>query len=118
MANRQSSSNLNQAIAIAKMVPSGTEAYQSAQSQIQTWQRILTPPPPPPRVQPQPPRVQQPTPPRTNTPVENREQGIENQEQGNNNEIPSTLELEEPEMDTEVRNTEPPQGKKDENFSS
>ena len=100
MANRQASSNLNQAIAIAKMVPSGTEAYESAQSQIQTWQKILTPPPPPP-----PARVQS-TPPRTNAPVENREQGRENAESGNNNEIPSKIELTPPETDTPDENRE------------
>lgn len=47
MANDRSSYNLNEAIAIAKMIPSGTEAYEAAQQQIQTWQRILEPPPSP-----------------------------------------------------------------------
>jgi len=101
IANRQASSNLNQAIAIAKMVPSGTEAYQSAQSQIQTWQNRLAPPPPPPR-----PRVQPQTPRTNNIQEQNREQEIKNQEQEQEEQIPRSLELEEPEVDTEGENTE------------
>ena len=41
MAQDRSSFNVTEAIAIAKMIPSGTEAYQSAQSQIQEWQKNL-----------------------------------------------------------------------------
>jgi hypothetical protein len=48
MANDRSSYNLKEAIEIAKMVPSGTDAYSSAQGQIQSWQRSLEPPPPSP----------------------------------------------------------------------
>ena len=48
MANDRASYNLREAIAIAKMVPSGTEAYAAAQEQIQSWQRSLEPPPPSP----------------------------------------------------------------------
>lgn len=48
MANDRSSYNLKEAIEIAKMVPSGTDAYNSAQEQIQSWQRSLEPPPPSP----------------------------------------------------------------------
>lgn len=39
MAQDRSSFNVTEAIAIAKMIPSGTEAYQSAQAQIQEWQK-------------------------------------------------------------------------------
>jgi len=126
MANRQSSSNLKQAVAIAKMVPSGTEAYQSAQSQIQTWQKILAPPPPPPppapapapapapvrpRVQPTPPPVApsprvQPAPPITSSPAPKREPEVVNQEPAQQSEVPETLELEEPETNTETESTE------------
>jgi hypothetical protein len=48
IANDRASYNLKEAIAIAKMIPSGTEAYESAQTQIQSWQRSLEPPPPSP----------------------------------------------------------------------
>lgn len=48
IANDRASYNLNEAIAIAKMIPAGTEAYESAQTQIQSWQRTLEPPPPSP----------------------------------------------------------------------
>jgi hypothetical protein len=37
--------NPREAIAIAKMIPSGTEAYEAAQAQIRSWQRSLQPPP-------------------------------------------------------------------------
>jgi hypothetical protein len=47
MANDRSSYNLAEAIAIARLIPSGTEAYSSAQQQIQAWQNILNPPPSP-----------------------------------------------------------------------
>src|ERR687885_1191612 len=47
MANDRSSYNLREAIDIAKMVPSGTDAYNAAQGQIQSWQRSLEPPPSP-----------------------------------------------------------------------
>ena len=46
LAQDRSSYNLNEAIAIAKMVPAGTEAYEAAQLQIQGWQKILQPEPP------------------------------------------------------------------------
>ncbi len=46
MAQERSAFNLGEAIAIAKMVPSGTEAYEAAQLQIQSWQRSLEPSPP------------------------------------------------------------------------
>ncbi|NER28081.1 MAG: chromosome segregation ATPase [Symploca sp. SIO1C4] len=45
MAQDRSSFDLASAIAIAKMVPSGTRSYQQAQGQIQAWQDILKPPP-------------------------------------------------------------------------
>jgi hypothetical protein len=45
MAQDRSSYDLRQAIAIARMIPSGTEAYEAAQQQIGSWQRILEPPP-------------------------------------------------------------------------
>jgi hypothetical protein len=48
MAQDRSSYNLTDAIAIAKMIPSGTEAYEAAQQQIRSWQRSLEPPAPPP----------------------------------------------------------------------
>lgn len=41
IAQDRSSFSVAEAIAIAKMIPSGTEAYQSAQSQIQEWQKNL-----------------------------------------------------------------------------
>src|ERR687885_1128420 len=47
MANDRSSYNLKEAIAIARMIPSGTDAYNAAQGQIQSWQRSLEPPPSP-----------------------------------------------------------------------
>ena len=47
MANERSSYNLREAIDIGKMVPSGTDAYNAAQGQIQSWQRSLEPPPSP-----------------------------------------------------------------------
>ncbi|HEY9613778.1 chromosome segregation ATPase [Allocoleopsis sp.] len=47
MANDRSSYNLKEAIEIAKMIPSGTDAYGSAQGQIQSWQSSLEPPPSP-----------------------------------------------------------------------
>jgi hypothetical protein len=47
IANDRSSYNLTEAIEIAKMIPSGTDAYNSAQGQIQSWQRSLEPPPSP-----------------------------------------------------------------------
>lgn len=46
MAQDRSSYNIAGAIAIAKMIPSGTEAYEAAQERIQSWQNILNPPPP------------------------------------------------------------------------
>lgn len=46
MANDRSGFNVTDAIAIAKMIPSGTEAYEAAQLQIQAWERSLEPPPP------------------------------------------------------------------------
>jgi hypothetical protein len=46
MANDRSSYNITEAIAIAKLIPSGTEAYEAAQQQIQTWQKSLEPPTP------------------------------------------------------------------------
>jgi soluble cytochrome b562 len=48
IANERATYNLKEAIAIAKMVPSGTDAYDAAQSQAQSWQKSLEPPPPPP----------------------------------------------------------------------
>lgn len=45
MAKDRASFDLVSAIAIAKMVPSGTRAYPQAQGQIQVWQDILKPPP-------------------------------------------------------------------------
>jgi hypothetical protein len=52
MAQERSSTNVSDAIAIGKLIPSGTAAYPAAQSQIQAWQRslepiYLTPPPQP-----------------------------------------------------------------------
>lgn len=47
MAQDRSSYNIAEAIAIAKMVPSGTEAYAIAQEQIDSWQQTLAPPPAP-----------------------------------------------------------------------
>ncbi|MGB2924885.1 MAG: hypothetical protein WBB82_06270 [Limnothrix sp.] len=46
-AQRQSNSSVTQAIATAKLVPSGTAAYSAAQTQITTWQRLLRPAPVP-----------------------------------------------------------------------
>ncbi|HBB30775.1 MAG TPA: chromosome segregation ATPase [Cyanobacteria bacterium UBA8803] len=47
LAQDRSSFNVAEAIAIAKMIPSGTEAYEAAQQQIQAWQRSLEPVPVP-----------------------------------------------------------------------
>jgi hypothetical protein len=47
MAQDRSSYNIPEAIAIAKKIPSGTEAYEAAQQQIQSWQKSLEPPPAP-----------------------------------------------------------------------
>jgi soluble cytochrome b562 len=47
MAQDRSSYDLAEAIAIARMIPSGTEAFEAAQQQIQSWQRSLEPPPSP-----------------------------------------------------------------------
>jgi soluble cytochrome b562 len=47
MANQQASYSLREAIAIAKMIPSGTMSFDAAQVQIQSWQRSLEPPPSP-----------------------------------------------------------------------
>jgi hypothetical protein len=44
MANERAASNTLEAIAIAKTIPSGTDAYESAQLQIQAWQNSLQPP--------------------------------------------------------------------------
>jgi hypothetical protein len=46
MANDRSSYNITEALAIAKLIPSGTEAYEAAQQQIQAWQKSLEPPTP------------------------------------------------------------------------
>ena len=46
MANDRSSYNVTEALAIAKLIPSGTEAYEAAQQQIQAWQKSLEPPTP------------------------------------------------------------------------
>gem|GEM_PF-142134 len=43
IAQERSSSDVQTAIAIAKAIPSGTDAYQPAQQQIQAWQRSLEP---------------------------------------------------------------------------
>lgn len=45
MARERSSFDLPRAIAIAKLIPSGTAPYEAAQAQIQSWQNILEPPP-------------------------------------------------------------------------
>ena len=42
-AQERSASDIQGAIAIAKNIPPGTNAYASAQAQIQAWQKILTP---------------------------------------------------------------------------
>lgn len=41
------SSSLEEAISIARMIPSGTSAYTSAKNQISSWRQILNPPKPP-----------------------------------------------------------------------
>jgi len=46
MANDRSSYNITEALAIAKLIPSGTEAYEAAQQEIQAWQKSLEPPTP------------------------------------------------------------------------
>jgi len=46
MANDRSSYNITEALAIAKLIPSGTEAYEAAQQAIQAWQKSLEPPTP------------------------------------------------------------------------
>lgn len=46
MANDRSSYNITEALAIAKLIPSGTEAYEAAQQVIQAWQKSLEPPTP------------------------------------------------------------------------
>jgi hypothetical protein len=46
MANDRSSYNITEALAIAKLIPSGTEAYEAAQQAIQAWQKTLEPPTP------------------------------------------------------------------------
>ena len=46
MANDRSSYNITEALAIAKLIPSGTEAFEAAQQQIQAWQKTLEPPTP------------------------------------------------------------------------
>ncbi|NJN74372.1 MAG: hypothetical protein HC799_17045 [Limnothrix sp. RL_2_0] len=46
-AQQQANSSVTQAIATAKLIPSGTAAYSAAQTQIQAWQRSLTPIAPP-----------------------------------------------------------------------
>lgn len=45
MAKERSSFDLARAIAIARLIPSGTAPYEAAQAQIQSWQNILEPPP-------------------------------------------------------------------------
>ncbi|HBL10272.1 MAG TPA: chromosome segregation ATPase [Cyanobacteria bacterium UBA11162] len=45
LAQDRSSINLTEAITIAKMIPSGTEAHEAAQLQIQGWQKLLNPEP-------------------------------------------------------------------------
>ncbi|HAA28790.1 MAG TPA: hypothetical protein DCE56_15270 [Cyanobacteria bacterium UBA8553] len=47
MAQDRSPYNLTEAIAIARMIPSGTDAYEEAQRQIQSWQKMLEPLPVP-----------------------------------------------------------------------
>ncbi|MBE9127594.1 MULTISPECIES: chromosome segregation ATPase [unclassified Coleofasciculus] len=46
MAQDRSSYNVTEAIAIAKRIPSYTEAHEAARLQIQAWERSLEPPPP------------------------------------------------------------------------
>ncbi len=45
IAQDRSSYNIREAIAIASMIPSSASAYDAAQQQIQSWQKILEPPP-------------------------------------------------------------------------
>lgn len=47
IANDRSSYDLRGALAIARMIPSGTEAYEAAQEQIRLWQQSLEPAPEP-----------------------------------------------------------------------
>ena len=48
IARTQSQSDIVRAIETAKLIPSGTQAYRSAQSQIRTWRDYLNPPDPDP----------------------------------------------------------------------
>ena len=48
IARTQSQSDIVRAIETAKLIPSGTQAYRSAQSQIRTWRDYLNPPEPEP----------------------------------------------------------------------
>jgi soluble cytochrome b562 len=47
MAQDRSAFNVTEAIAIARMIPSGTEVYEAAKEQIQSWQQSLEPSPAP-----------------------------------------------------------------------
>ncbi len=47
MAQDRATYNIPEAIRMARFIPSGTEAYGTAQSQIQSWERSIAPPPPP-----------------------------------------------------------------------
>ncbi|MEO0844636.1 MAG: chromosome segregation ATPase, partial [Cyanobacteria bacterium J06643_5] len=48
IARTQSQSDIVRAIETAKLVPRGTQAYNSAQNQIRTWRDYLNPPEPEP----------------------------------------------------------------------